>query len=215
MSVTLDSLIEEAVRTIGYLAAERRIRFVREIPPGLPELMVDRSMVARVMVNLISNARHATTGMVEPPPRVTLGVTLLDGHVLRMTVADNGSGIAPENLTRIFAHGFTTRKSGNGFGLHSCVIAAQEMGGSLTAHSDGAGLGTRAGGTVGPHRPRRTVHHAAIRARRLGSVLFAVEYLAACRVRRVAEIQARLRADLEALPADVREHGDCHRQRPG
>src|SRR5207247_880025 len=107
----------------------------------LPALVLDRHRLLQILVNLISNAGHATSAMVEPRPRVTLGATLADGRVLRMTVADNGSGIAPENLTRIFAHGFTTRKTGNGFGLHSCVIAAQEMGGSLTAHSDGAGLG--------------------------------------------------------------------------
>jgi signal transduction histidine kinase len=44
-------------------------------------------------------------------------------------------------MTRIFAHGFTTRKTGHGFGLHSCALAARQMGGTLTAHSDGAGKG--------------------------------------------------------------------------
>jgi two-component system NtrC family sensor kinase len=50
-------------------------------------------------------------------------------------------GIAPENLTRIFQHGFTTRKDGHGFGLHSGALAAQEMGGTLTVHSAGPGAG--------------------------------------------------------------------------
>ena len=54
---------------------------------------------------------------------------------------NKGEGIAPENLTCIFAHGFTTRKEGHGFGLHSCVLAAQAMGGTLIAHSAGAGTG--------------------------------------------------------------------------
>ncbi|MOA69557.1 Sensor protein ZraS [compost metagenome] len=54
---------------------------------------------------------------------------------------DDGEGIAAQNLTRIFAHGFTTRKNGHGFGLHSCALAAMEMGGSLTAHSEGPGRG--------------------------------------------------------------------------
>ena len=44
-------------------------------------------------------------------------------------------------MKRIFSHGFTTRKDGHGFGLHSCALAAQEMGGSLTVHSDGVGQG--------------------------------------------------------------------------
>ena len=63
------------------------------------------------------------------------------GGLLRISVADEGEGIAAENLTRIFAHGFTTRKAGHGFGLHSCALAARQMGGTLTAHSDGPGRG--------------------------------------------------------------------------
>jgi len=57
------------------------------------------------------------------------------------SVVDNGVGIPPENLARIFQHGFTTRKDRHGFALHSGALAAQEMGGSLTPHSDGRGQG--------------------------------------------------------------------------
>jgi two-component system, NtrC family, sensor kinase len=60
---------------------------------------------------------------------------------VRIAVADNGVGIPPEHLTRIFSHGFTTRKDGHGFGLHSGAIAARELGGTLSAHSDGPGTG--------------------------------------------------------------------------
>jgi signal transduction histidine kinase len=50
-------------------------------------------------------------------------------------------GVAPENLTRIFGHGFTTRTDGHGFGLHSAANAAREMHGDLTVHSEGPGQG--------------------------------------------------------------------------
>jgi signal transduction histidine kinase len=60
---------------------------------------------------------------------------------VRILVIDNGVGIAPENLTRIFNYGFTTRKGGHGFGLHSGALAAKEIGGSLTVQSDGPGQG--------------------------------------------------------------------------
>ena len=63
-----------------------------------------------------------------------------DGRV-RVEVADNGVGIPAENLTRIFSHGFTTRKHGHGFGLHSSALAAKEMGGTLTVQSEGVGKG--------------------------------------------------------------------------
>jgi signal transduction histidine kinase len=60
---------------------------------------------------------------------------------LTIRVEDDGEGIAPENLPRLFTHGFTTRKNGHGFGLHSCAPAAKEMYGTMTAHSDGPGKG--------------------------------------------------------------------------
>jgi signal transduction histidine kinase len=60
---------------------------------------------------------------------------------LRIRVEDVGEGIAPENLPRLFTHGFTTRKRGHGFGLHSCALAAKEMGGTLAVFSGGSGNG--------------------------------------------------------------------------
>ena len=56
-------------------------------------------------------------------------------------VEDNGEGIAPENVAKLFTHGFTTRKDGHGFGLHSCALAAKEMQGTLTAVSNGPDQG--------------------------------------------------------------------------
>ncbi len=60
---------------------------------------------------------------------------------MRICVIDNGVGIPAENMPRLFTHGFTTRASGHGFGLHSGALAAQELGGSLRVMSDGSGRG--------------------------------------------------------------------------
>jgi signal transduction histidine kinase len=60
---------------------------------------------------------------------------------VRIEVADNGVGIAKENMARIFSQGYTTRKGGHGFGLHGAALAAREVGGSLTGKSDGPGQG--------------------------------------------------------------------------
>src|SRR5438034_11814451 len=94
--------------------------------------------VLQILVNLIRNAKYACDAAGRPDKRLTVRVTNGDHHV-RIAVIDNGIGIPPENLTRIFNHGFTTRKDGHGFGLHSGALAAQELGGSLTPHSDGSG----------------------------------------------------------------------------
>jgi C4-dicarboxylate-specific signal transduction histidine kinase len=60
---------------------------------------------------------------------------------VKIIVRDNGIGIAPDHLVKIFTSGFTTKRDGHGFGLHSGANAAKEIGGSLTAQSDGVGLG--------------------------------------------------------------------------
>jgi len=89
---------------------------------------------------LIRNAKYACEDSGRPDKRLTVRVTSDDEQV-EISLTDNGVGIPPENLVRIFNHGFTTRKNGHGFGLHSGALAAHEMGGTLAAHSDGLGLG--------------------------------------------------------------------------
>lgn len=71
---------------------------------------------------------------------MTMRVAQDDGHV-RIAVSDNGVGIPPENLTRIFHHGFTTKRDGHGFGLHSGALAAKELDGTLSVASEGVGKG--------------------------------------------------------------------------
>jgi signal transduction histidine kinase len=136
--VKVHELIEDALR-ISPLAGAG-VQIVRRFEP-LPPLMLDKHRVLLILVNLIGNALQAMQRMPGTDHRLTLRAGTRGGTGLRIVVADTGDGIAPENLTRIFAHGFTTRKEGHGFGLHSCVMAAQEMGGSIEASSDGPGLG--------------------------------------------------------------------------
>ncbi|WP_437182512.1 sensor histidine kinase [Pseudomonas zanjanensis] len=138
-TVPVAALIDDALRMSAGLLARREVTVVKDLA-DLPLLPLDRHRVLLILVNLINNARQALDSVVDRSPCVTFSAFLADG-ALRITVADNGNGIAPEHLKRIFSHGFTTRKDGHGFGLHSCALAAQEMGGSLTVHSDGAGQG--------------------------------------------------------------------------
>jgi signal transduction histidine kinase len=81
------------------------------------------------------------SNLTDRPRQITLSITTLDDSLLQISVKDEGEGIPAENMTRIFTHGFTTRKEGHGFGLHSCALAAIEMNGRLTAQSDGPGTG--------------------------------------------------------------------------
>jgi signal transduction histidine kinase len=93
-----------------------------------------------VLVNLIRNAKRACQDSSCKDRQMTVRLTK-DNDRVKVSVTDNGIGIPAENLTRIFHHGFTTRKDGHGFGLHSGALAAKEMDGSLTVQSEGAGCG--------------------------------------------------------------------------
>lgn len=72
---------------------------------------------------------------------LTLSAVSLVWFLCLHLVLDNGIGIAPENLTKIFGHGFTTRHDGHGFGLHGSALAAHDLGGSLTVASRGLHAG--------------------------------------------------------------------------
>ncbi|WP_445578043.1 sensor histidine kinase [Pseudomonas sp. E141] len=139
-TVPVPELIDDALRMSAGSLARQEVTVVKDIA-DLPLLPLDRHRMLLILVNLIRNAKQAMNGVIDRSPCITFSAFLADGPALRITVTDNGNGIAPEHLARLFSHGFTTRKDGHGFGLHSCALAAQEMGGSLTVHSDGAGQG--------------------------------------------------------------------------
>lgn len=136
----ITDLLEEALRMqIGALT-RHQVTVVKEFAE-VPVLLLDKHKVLLILINLISNAKHAMAHLVDRSRKMTLSVDVMDKGNLRVCVKDEGEGILPENLARMFAHGFTTRKDGHGFGLHSCALAAMEMKGTLTAHSDGPGKG--------------------------------------------------------------------------
>jgi len=141
--VQIKELIEDALRMNAASMARHQITVVKECA-DVPLLMLDRHLVLQILVNLIGNAKNAMDGVPDRSHQITLRAQIAgSAGAARLTlrVEDDGEGIAPENLPRLFAHGFTTRKNGHGFGLHSCALAAKEMAGTITAHSDGPGKG--------------------------------------------------------------------------
>ena len=134
-------LVDDALRLNSDALIRHGIQIVREYH-ATPRLVVEKHRIVQILVNLIQNAKYALderrTGEKLLTVRVGLGGG--DGYV-RIEVVDNGGGIEPEAMPRIFEHGFTTRLAGHGFGLHSAVLTARQMGGTLTARSDGPGCG--------------------------------------------------------------------------
>ncbi len=107
----------------------------------LPPITTDRHKVLQILLNLIRNAKDAVKLSCQHDRQVKISLTRVNENRVSICVADNGVGIPPENLVRIFSHGFTTKKDGHGFGLHSGALAAKQLGGSLTAASDGPEMG--------------------------------------------------------------------------
>ena len=137
----IEDLIQDVFRIHATELAQHEIKVHHDYPPQLPEVVVDKHKVLQILLNMVSNAKHALVDSGRPDKRVTVRVTNGDNRV-RIAMTDNGVGIPPVILRKIFNHGFTTRKKGgHGFGLHSGALAAKEMGGQLVAQSDGPDQG--------------------------------------------------------------------------
>jgi len=143
--VDLEALIDEALRLSSGSLEKQDVRVTRKIRP-MPKIMTDKLKVLQIVVNLISNATDAMRDSAKPS---ILTVELRSDDsceeqgTAQIVIGDTGIGIESANLARIFTHGFTTKVDGHGFGLHSAANGAMELGGSLSADSDGPSKGAR------------------------------------------------------------------------
>ncbi len=136
--LAIDRTIEDAVIIAGL--HRDKIEIVREFNQ-LPMIKLEKHRLLQILVNLLTNAKHAVRQHRENHPRIDIRGAMDDDGRIRVAICDNGVGISADTMTQIFQHGFTTRKDGHGFGLHGSAIAARDMGIELTAHSDGLGRG--------------------------------------------------------------------------
>ncbi len=140
-SFGIAAAVDDALKLDSVAFDRHRIAIVRDYEP-MTNVQLDKQKLLQILVNLIKNGKDALVeakGCAER--RLTFRTRKVGANRVQIQVADNGVGVMPENLTRIFSHGFTTKTSGHGFGLHSCANAANELGGTLAVHSDGAGKG--------------------------------------------------------------------------
>jgi C4-dicarboxylate-specific signal transduction histidine kinase len=138
--VSLVTLVEDALQINSAALARHEVRVIRQFEE-VPPLIVDKHKVLQILINLIRNAKYALDESRQREKRLAISIARTDGDCVMVRLEDNGIGIPAENLTRIFSHGFTTRPNGHGFGLHIGALNAREMGGWLSAASDGPGRG--------------------------------------------------------------------------
>jgi PAS domain S-box-containing protein len=140
VAVKTSDVVEDALRMNASALTRHEVQVLREYQDD-PTIVVDKHTVLQILVNLMRNAKYACDESGRSDKKLSVHIRRLGNDRIIIQVVDNGVGIPPENLARLFTRGFTTRVDGHGFGLHSALRGAREMGGALTAHSDGLGLG--------------------------------------------------------------------------
>ncbi len=138
MDTDLDDLIGETVDLVDREASHRNIEIVRNIDPDARLIRSDPYQLRQVLVNLVTNAIHATGD----GGRIEIQLTRNDGQV-RLVVSDTGEGIPKENIKRIFEPFFSTKSPGKGTGLGLFVTRniVEKLGGAIDVTSR-VGAGT-------------------------------------------------------------------------
>ena len=135
----LSLLLSDAAQISSSSMARHNIELVKQFDDEII-VPIDQHQVLQILINLIRNAKHACQDSDQPNKRIVLAVELTEDEI-KIVVMDNGIGIEPDDLQKLFSHGFTTKKNGHGFGLHSGANSAKQMGGDLQGYSDGIGTG--------------------------------------------------------------------------
>jgi signal transduction histidine kinase len=129
--------IETASAILKYGMSRSAIELRVNVPDDLPEVACSQTDLEQVFLNLLTNAREATS----PGGRIDVTVRTVD-RAVAISIADTGSGIRAEDLPRVQEPFFTTKPHGNGLGLSICRSVLWEVDGTLTIRSE-AGRGTR------------------------------------------------------------------------
>ena len=135
----LHDLIEQCIE-INHEKSKRFNATITFECPATLNLVTDRHKLQQVLINLVSNAIDALQHRQQGSGLIHI-VATSENETVQISVTDNGVGIAPENLERVFSQGFTTKANGHGYGLHSCAMTAQVLGGTLNVDSQGDGFG--------------------------------------------------------------------------
>ncbi len=131
--IRYDELLERTLQTLSDRLAEQQVRVVRQLEEDLPPLLLDAELMRNCIANFITNAAQAMPGGGE----ILLGAALDSDRSgwLILTFRDQGNGISPEDLDKIFQPYFTTKDVGIGLGLSITERIVKEHGGEIEVES--------------------------------------------------------------------------------
>ena len=130
--ITYQELIDRAMPLMHDRLKEQHIEVLRDIPADLPPMQVDPELMRNCLCNFITNGAQAMPG----GGTITLGASLdQEAGVIRLSFSDQGVGIDPQDLEKVFQPYFTTKEAGIGLGLAITERIIKEHGGALTVAS--------------------------------------------------------------------------------
>lgn len=115
----MSDVLERSLEYCDYLITERGVQVTLQTNPDVPSILGVSGQLQQVLVNLITNACHA---MPEGAGRLTLEAHVNEDGDVDLRISDNGSGISPDHLGRIFEPFFSTKGEGHGTGLGLSIV---------------------------------------------------------------------------------------------
>ena len=136
----IDAIIDDALTLQSGSIERYGIQVIKKLSET-PLVPVQKAKLMHILINLIKNAKESMINSPSDNRKLTISLEQTEQYV-QLSFQDTGVGIEPSALKKIFTHGYTTKKDGHGFGLHSCANYMAEMGGKIWATSEGLNKGS-------------------------------------------------------------------------
>lgn len=139
--ISVTEAVDTALKLKNDMIDMLDIRVIKNIPGNL-KLKTQKSKLIQILVNIIKNGLEAMQDIEKTSRILTIAADNSTGGFIRLIISDNGAGIEDKEIKKLFSFGYTTKKTGHGFGLHTCANFMKEMGGKISVSSGGIGKGT-------------------------------------------------------------------------
>lgn len=131
LPVSMNALVEELRELMTTDASIHGVELALDLAPGLPEVRADAGQIQQVILNFLRNSLEALSAQPIGHPKVAISTSAADGNAVRLTVSDNGPGLTPDTVKRVFDPFFSTKENGTGLGLAISSTIARAHGGTV------------------------------------------------------------------------------------
>ncbi|MBF0236253.1 MAG: HAMP domain-containing histidine kinase [SAR324 cluster bacterium] len=144
--VRIPDLFNDIMVMMESMLTNRKINIIKNFEPNLPDLLINKNQLVQVLLNILKNAIESLDESIVHNPSLEAYIRIeihdMQGYMM-FSIEDNGKGASPETLIHAFDFGFSTKKRGSGFGMHSCASFVRSNNGEIRFMSDGLWQGAR------------------------------------------------------------------------